>query len=131
MKTTGTLLIVLHPLFAQAFVPHQVESQIVSERASNAAPYALPQFQDMCRQFQEESRLRRWRLSFLSYAAITFSAPAALAVSGGGLDYANLDISGQDFSHGNYKGKDFTQGKRYHFFALFAAAGAPRRKSAL
>lgn len=31
------------------------------------------------------------------------------AVSGGGLDYANLDITGQDFSNGNYKGKDFTQ----------------------
>lgn len=33
----------------------------------------------------------------------------ASAVSGGGLDYANLDITGQDFSNGNYKGKDFTQ----------------------
>jgi uncharacterized protein YccT (UPF0319 family) len=37
--------------------------------------------------------------------------PTALAVSGGGLDYAGIDISGQDFSKGNYKGKDFTQGK--------------------
>eukprot|EP00535_Pseudo-nitzschia_heimii_P004613 CAMPEP_0197177548 /NCGR_PEP_ID=MMETSP1423-20130617/3112_1 /TAXON_ID=476441 /ORGANISM="Pseudo-nitzschia heimii, Strain UNC1101" /LENGTH=282 /DNA_ID=CAMNT_0042627107 /DNA_START=53 /DNA_END=901 /DNA_ORIENTATION=- len=33
----------------------------------------------------------------------------SLAVSGGGLDYAGLDISNQDFSKGNYKGKDFTQ----------------------
>lgn len=33
----------------------------------------------------------------------------AAAVSGGGLDYANIDITGQDFSNGNYKGKDFTQ----------------------
>ena len=33
----------------------------------------------------------------------------AVAVSGGGLDYANLDITGQDFSNGQYKGKDFTQ----------------------
>ena len=31
------------------------------------------------------------------------------AVSGGGMDYASLDISGQDFSSQNYKGKDFTQ----------------------
>lgn len=30
-------------------------------------------------------------------------------MSGGGLDYAGLDISNQDFSNGNYKGKDFTQ----------------------
>jgi hypothetical protein len=33
------------------------------------------------------------------------------AVSGGGLDYAGTDITGQDFSKGNYKGKDFTQGR--------------------
>ena len=33
----------------------------------------------------------------------------AAAVSGGGLDYANLDITGEDFSNGKYKGKDFTQ----------------------
>ena len=44
--------------------------------------------------------------------AATIAAPsAALAVSGGGLDFAGLDISGQDFSKQNYKGKDFTQGK--------------------
>ena len=34
----------------------------------------------------------------------------AMAVSGGGLDFAGLDISNQDFSKTNYKGKDFTQG---------------------
>jgi uncharacterized protein YjbI with pentapeptide repeats len=35
---------------------------------------------------------------------------AATAVSGGGLDYAGIDISGQDFSNSKtYKGKDFTQ----------------------
>jgi uncharacterized protein YjbI with pentapeptide repeats len=34
---------------------------------------------------------------------------AVYAVSGGGLDFANLDITGQNFSNGNYKGKDFTQ----------------------
>lgn len=33
----------------------------------------------------------------------------ASAVSGGGSDYASLDISGQNFSNSNYKGKDFTQ----------------------
>lgn len=37
------------------------------------------------------------------------NAGNAWAVSGGGLDYAGLDLSGQDFSNGNYKGKDFTQ----------------------
>jgi hypothetical protein len=34
------------------------------------------------------------------------------AVSGGGLDYANLDITASpDFAGGNFKGKDFTQGR--------------------
>jgi hypothetical protein len=45
-----------------------------------------------------------------SCLALILTVPtASLAVSGGGLDYANLDITGQDFSNNNYKGKDFTQ----------------------
>lgn len=43
-------------------------------------------------------------------AAILAIAPnAGVAVSGGGLDFAGLDISGQDFADKDYKGKDFTQ----------------------
>jgi uncharacterized protein YjbI with pentapeptide repeats len=45
-----------------------------------------------------------------SCLALVLAIPvASLAVSGGGLDFANLDITGQDFSNGNYKNKDFTQ----------------------
>ena len=41
---------------------------------------------------------------------VTAVPQAGIAVSGGGLDYANLDITGQDFSNSaQYKGKDFTQ----------------------
>ena len=42
--------------------------------------------------------------------ACSVAAPA-IAVSGGGLDFAGIDISGQDFSNNSktYKGKDFTQ----------------------
>ncbi|GFH43859.1 hypothetical protein CTEN210_00332 [Chaetoceros tenuissimus] len=42
---------------------------------------------------------------------LTIASSPANAVSGGGLDYANLDITGQDFSNNSktYKGKDFTQ----------------------
>lgn len=40
--------------------------------------------------------------------SLSFSQGAS-AVSGGGLDYAGLDLTGQNFSNGNYKGKDFTQ----------------------
>ena len=48
-------------------------------------------------------------ISTAIFFAISASAMPALAVSGGGLDYANLDITGQDFSNNKYKGKDFTQ----------------------
>lgn len=45
------------------------------------------------------------------FVMTTLSGPApAVAVSGGGLDYANIDITGQDFSNEGklYKGKDFS-----------------------
>ena len=51
-----------------------------------------------------------WPHAVTAFATAALPVAAALAVSGGGLDYANLDISGKDFSNGNYKGKDFTQG---------------------
>ena len=47
--------------------------------------------------------------AFTLFAMTILSGPAG-AVSGGGLDYANLDITGQDFSNEAkaYKGKDFS-----------------------
>ena len=44
------------------------------------------------------------------FAMATLSPQSVSAVSGGGLDYANIDISLQDFSNSkSFKGKDFTQ----------------------
>lgn len=40
---------------------------------------------------------------------LSSAALPANAVSGGGKDYANLDITGQDFANQNYRGKDFSQ----------------------
>jgi len=48
------------------------------------------------------------KFSNAQYIGMIPKYPAG-AVSGGGMDYASLDISGQDFSSQNYKGKDFTQ----------------------
>jgi uncharacterized protein YjbI with pentapeptide repeats len=48
-------------------------------------------------------------LTSLLVAILAIAPNAVIAVSGGGLDFANLDISGQDFSNNDYKGKDFTQ----------------------
>eukprot|EP00527_Entomoneis_sp_CCMP2396_P004443 CAMPEP_0198144056 /NCGR_PEP_ID=MMETSP1443-20131203/12500_1 /TAXON_ID=186043 /ORGANISM="Entomoneis sp., Strain CCMP2396" /LENGTH=192 /DNA_ID=CAMNT_0043807389 /DNA_START=268 /DNA_END=846 /DNA_ORIENTATION=+ len=45
----------------------------------------------------------------IALSVASAAAPPALAVSGGGLDYANIDISGQDFSKSSYKNKNFTQ----------------------
>ena len=65
--------------------------------------------------------------AFALFAMTTLSGPAG-AVSGGGLDYANLDITGQDFSNEakTYKGKDFSvslegnsQGTFAHYYYLF------------
>jgi hypothetical protein len=47
----------------------------------------------------------------LALALTLSTAMPCLAVSGGGLDFAGTDISGQDFSNNSYKGKDFTQGE--------------------
>ena len=51
-------------------------------------------------------------MAMASLCALLVSPFAVYAVSGGGLDYAGTDISGQNFSNGNYKGKDFTQGMK-------------------
>ena len=48
-------------------------------------------------------------LTSLLAAVLSIAPQTVMAVSGGGLDFAGLDISGQDFSNNNYKGKDFTQ----------------------
>ena len=46
----------------------------------------------------------------MSLAICAFLSPPALAVSGGGLDYANLDItSSPDFSSKSFVKKDFSQ----------------------
>ena len=56
--------------------------------------------------------------AFTLFAMTTLSGPAG-AVSGGGLDYANLDITGQDFSNEAkaYKGKDFSVSVQRHGIA--------------
>ena len=53
-------------------------------------------------------RLRQVCAQGLLFGFIAFPQLAG-AVSGGGLDYANIDITGQDFSSQKLKGKDFTQ----------------------
>lgn len=59
---------------------------------------------------EEEASAQTFFLgSFLAFLFLVAPATGALAVSGGGLDFAGLDISGQDYADKNYKGKDFTQ----------------------
>ncbi|CAM9730127.1 unnamed protein product [Chrysoparadoxa australica] len=53
----------------------------------------------------------------LSFAPLCTPPPTALAISGGGLDYAGLNLKEKDFSKGSYKGKDFSGviAKAVHF----------------
>lgn len=57
---------------------------------------------------KELSSSTRAAIAALTLGFLVVSSSAG-AVSGGGSDFASLDISGQDFSNKNYKGKDFTQ----------------------
>ena len=78
------------------------------------APSASQKADRTVTQLHQSTDHARWTSSEASWAAaltFTFAAGPALAVSGGGLDYANLDITGStEFANGNFKGKDFTQG---------------------
>ena len=58
-------------------------------------------------------------LLVVAVTSCLFVPQLAMAVSGGGLDYANLDITGQDFSNEPkaYKGKDFTQVRAIFLYA--------------
>ena len=56
-----------------------------------------------------DSAAKSMFLASLLTAVLSIAPQTVMAVSGGGLDFAGLDISGQDFSNNNYKGKDFTQ----------------------
>lgn len=47
--------------------------------------------------------------SILAAVFLLMTPQVTVAVSGGGLDFAGLDVSGKDYSNSNYKGKDFTQ----------------------
>ncbi|CAM9825854.1 unnamed protein product [Pylaiella littoralis] len=51
-----------------------------------------------------------WTLAAVLLAGVPMlGAPApASAISGGGLDYAELNLTGKDFSNGKYKSKDFS-----------------------
>ena len=60
-------------------------------------------------QHEEMDALNFFLASLLAFVCVVGPTAGAHAVSGGGLDFAGLDLSGQDFASKNYKGKDFTQ----------------------
>jgi len=106
----GALLVAAWSLPAHSWTsPHRVVRTRSTHKLASVSESDSP---------HESSLFRDWNKQVLTVtAALTLLLPtsAAFAVSGGGLDYAGLDITGQDFSNGNYKGKDFTQGK-YQFY---------------
>lgn len=52
-------------------------------------------------------------VSSICLATTLMLPPQVYAVSGGGKDYAQKDITGMDFSKQSYVGKDFTQCSKY------------------
>ena len=73
--------------------------------------FGLPSFQkseNACKNLSFAEKVGKSCVQGLLVGSLALPQIAA-AVSGGGLDYANLDITGQDFSNQKYKGKDFTQ----------------------
>lgn len=90
-----TLLFVL-PSLLNAFVPPAHERCVAKSTLAAS---------------KNDKAERTWIASMAMTAALAFMAGPAVAVSGGGLDFANLDITASsDFANGNFKGKDFTQG---------------------
>mmetsp|Transcript_21499 Transcript_21499/g.20649 ORF Transcript_21499/g.20649 Transcript_21499/m.20649 type:complete len:232 (-) Transcript_21499:319-1014(-) len=93
----------------QANLPYQTE-RISSFTAKAASKHPIYDEKGNAQDNNSDS-LTASSVASIAALIIAISVPIlpALAVSGGGLDYANLDITGQDFSNGKYKGKDFTQ----------------------
>lgn len=58
----------------------------------------------------QRATVASWTLAAVLLAGVPLLAPSApaSAISGGGLDYAELNLTGKDFSNGKYKSKDFS-----------------------
>eukprot|EP00977_Amphora_coffeiformis_P008055 scaffold1803_cov92-Amphora_coffeaeformis.AAC.78 len=94
------------PSLVNAFAPVSYRR---AERESLSGLFAVDQ--------EQQDRTNPWVTSVASFTAAACLALTAVAspvgaVSGGGLDFANLDITGSpDFAGKDFKGKDFTQGE--------------------
>ena len=112
MKLT---LLVFLPCLVTGFAPVG-HHRSAAERLSSSLTATRPSSVD-ADDVKSSSRKSSWVTTAASWAAgalvaVAAAATPAGAVSGGGLDYANLDITGStEFANGNFKGKDFTQGK--------------------
>ena len=104
------LLLFLLPILPQAFVVPMEFGRLQSAASNTNTRHLARMIATDGESSRPESTWKSPIWSTLMAIALSTAAPAALAVSGGGLDFAGLDISGQDFSKQNYKGKDFTQG---------------------
>ena len=110
------IILSLLAVSAEAFVPVKMSTTRTSSSVGSFWRHWIPEtdFLGLDNKDEESQQeiLENSKTVFLgaALAAVLMLAPqVTLAVSGGGLDYANIDITGQNFSNGNYKGKDFTQ----------------------
>jgi hypothetical protein len=114
---TGTVLLLILPALAGCFSARYPSSRGTSSSRLPALWTAddIDNIHSSTPYFLKQQTIKEKLLATALAGCIAVSATfpgVALAVSGGGLDFAGLDISGQDFSKQNFKGKDFTQGEK-------------------
>jgi uncharacterized protein YjbI with pentapeptide repeats len=102
MMIRQSLVFALLAATAESFLPVQPRLTCVSPLAAGKKNSVVDEQLDTAKNLG---------LGALLTLSLVMAPQASLAVSGGGLDYANMDITGQDFSNNSnaYKGKDFTQ----------------------
>lgn len=62
--------------------------------------------QEFCAGQKYRATVATWTLAAVMFCATPLVSPFNVAaISGGGLDYAGLNLTGQDFSKGKYKSK--------------------------
>lgn len=101
------------PLSSHAFLQHRTTSSVSSISLLNNehAIFVGNNYVDVSKiKNNAQQQTTNIILLLLATLSATITIPtSAIAVSGGGLDYAGLDISNANYSNGNYKSKDFTQ----------------------
>lgn len=110
-STFASAFVVFNLVFTTlAFQPHSTRfnEKLSTEKLPNTIMQKFDDTSIPTEHIENLLSATRAAVSTMTLSLLFITSPAG-AVSGGGSDFASLDISGKDFSNSNYKGKDFTQ----------------------